>query len=389
MSQANGRLVTTSLLSSDVLDSLVALKGATAVDSDGSGDVTSDTPLDASAIAGLVGLQAGTTNLFGDNGIIQLGAVGQYAQANDDGSSSAFSGAVSQAPSLIGVSTVTPSNVGAPTADSTAEIALGSTTDPVSLDVTLGALAASAQETAAGDQSGQYTLADAGITVGGSVLSPVLASLNTPLQTLLGVASGLGVNVADPISSDGTVTLTLQDLLDAAGVTSINDLPPGTNLLTYVPAAVVTVVTNAVNGVLTTLQNAVSTIPVLGPTVLAPAIATAQAVINPILSGLTGTLEGPLGAAITALAQLAVNVQTHNSDGSFTETALRVGVGPNGSLASVDLANATVGPNAGPVAVPLINPSSAGIAGGVALLGGGAWFLAGLLRRRRLLATAA
>ncbi|GAA4192837.1 hypothetical protein GCM10022288_25720 [Gryllotalpicola kribbensis] len=377
------------MLSSDVLDSLVALKGATAVDSDGSGDVTSDTPLDASAIAGLVGLQAGTTNLFGDNGIIQLGAVGQYAQANDDGSSSAFSGAVSQAPSLIGVSTVTPSNVGAPTADSTAEIALGSTTDPVSLDVTLGALAASAQETAAGDQSGQYTLADAGITVGGSVLSPVLASLNTPLQTLLGVASGLGVNVADPISSDGTVTLTLQDLLDAAGVTSINDLPPGTNLLTYVPAAVVTVVTNAVNGVLTTLQNAVSTIPVLGPTVLAPAIATAQAVINPILSGLTGTLEGPLGAAITALAQLAVNVQTHNSDGSFTETALRVGVGPNGSLASVDLANATVGPNAGPVAVPLINPSSAGIAGGVALLGGGAWFLAGLLRRRRLLATAA
>jgi len=160
VSQANGRLVTTSLLSSDVLDSLVALKGATAVDSDGSGDVTSDTPLDASAIAGLVGLQAGTTNLFGDNGIIQLGAVGQYAQANDDGSSSAFSGAVSQAPSLIGVSTVTPSNVGAPTADSTAEIALGSSTDPVSLDVTLGALAASAQETAAGDQSGQYTLAD-------------------------------------------------------------------------------------------------------------------------------------------------------------------------------------------------------------------------------------
>ncbi|WP_022883188.1 PVV-CTERM domain-containing choice-of-anchor G protein [Gryllotalpicola ginsengisoli] len=388
MSQANGRLVTTSLLSSSVLDSLVALKGATAVDSDGSGDVTSDTPLDASAIAGLVGLQAGTTNLFGDNGIIQLGAVGQYAQANDDGSSSAFSGAVSQAPSLIGVSTVTPSNVGAPTADSTAEIALGSSTDPVSLNVTLGALAASAQETAAGDQSGQYTLANAGITVGGSVLSPVLASLNTPLQTLLGVASGLGVNVADPINSDGTVTLTLQDLLDAAGVTSINDLPPGTNLLTYVPAAVVTAVTNAVNGVLNTLQNAVGGLG-LGGAVLSAAIATAQAVVNPILSGLTDTLEGPLGAAITALAQLAVNVQTHNSDGSFTETALRVGVGPNGSLASVDLASATVGPNAGPVAVPLINPSSAGIAGGVALLGGGAWFLAGLLRRRRLLATAA
>ena len=47
-----------------------------------------------------------STNLFGDNGIIQLGTVGQYAQARDDGSSSAFSGAVSAAPGLIGVGSV-------------------------------------------------------------------------------------------------------------------------------------------------------------------------------------------------------------------------------------------------------------------------------------------
>lgn len=389
VSQANGRLVTTSLLSSSVLDQLVALKGATAVDEAAAGDVTSDTPLDADALTGLVGLQAGTSDLFGNNGIIQLGAVGQYAQANDDGSSAAFAGAVSQAPSLIGVSTVTPSNVGAPAANSTAEIALGTGTAPVSLDVTLGALAASAQETASGTQTGQYDLASAGITVGGTVLAPVLSSLSAPLGTVLGVASTLGVTVANPINANGTVTLTLQDLLDAAGVTSLNDLPPGTNLLSYVPDAVVAVLTNAVNSTLTTLQNDVAGIPVLGATVLAPAITVARGVLNPLLSGLAGTLAGPLGSAITALAQLDVNVQSNNSDGSFTETALRVGVGPAGSLASVDLASATVGPNAGPLPVPLVNPSSAGIAGGVALLGTVVWFGVSLLRRRRMMSVSA
>lgn len=382
VSQANGQLVATSLLSQADLDNLLALKGATAVNSDASGDVTSDTPLDASAINGLIGLKAGTSDLFGSNGIIQLGAVGQYAQANDDGSSAAFSGAVSEAPSLIGVSTVTPSNVGAPSANSNAEITVGGASDPVNLDLTLGSLAASAQETSSGTQSGQFTLASAGVTVGGSDLSPVLASLRAPLETVLSAASLLGVNVADPINANGTLQLSLQDLLNAAGVANINDLPPDTNLLKYVPAAVVTVITDQVNGVLSALQADATNLGVVGLP-LAAAITTAKGVIDPILTGLTGTLAGPLGTAIDALAQLDANVQTHGSNGSFTETALQLGLGSNGSIATVSLANATVGPNAGPLAVPLINPHSAGIAGGLGLLGFGAWAIAALWSRRR------
>lgn len=383
VSQANGRLVETSLLSSSLLDQLVSLKGAQATNADGSHDVTSDTPLDANLLSGLAGVKAGTTDLFGGNGIIQLGGVGQYAAANNDGSSAAFSGAVSQAPSLVGVSTVTPSNLGAPSADSTAELKLDTAqllggTDLVRLDVTLGALAASAKEATDGTQTGQYTLADAGVTVGGTLISPVLSSLRTPIETLLTTVSLLGVSgITDPISSDGTLQLSLQDLLDAAGVTSVNQLPAGTNLLTYVPKAVTTKLTTVVDGVLTAVSNASNS------ALVTTAVNTAKGVVNPILSGLTSSLNGPLGSAVNALAQLDLGVQAHNPDGSFSETALQLGLGANGAIAQVPLANATVGPNAGPVAVPIVNAQSAGIAGGVGLVGG-AIVLAFWLRRRRV-----
>jgi hypothetical protein len=381
VSQANGRLVTTTLLTQGSLDSVVSLKGATATNTDGSPSVTSDVPLDATAISALT-VVAGTTDLFGGNGIIQLGAVGQYAQANGDGSSAAFSGAVTQAPSLIGVA-VQPSSIGSPSAGSTAEIKLGSAgTDPVSIDVTLGALAASAQETAAGVQTGQYNLADAGVTVGGTVLSPILASLRATLQTALGVASGVGVTIANPINADGTLSISLADLLAAAGVANLNLLPQGTDLLSFVPLAVVNKVTSIVNTLLGSLSAAGTTLGGAGGLAIAVAVGVAQGAVNLVLSGLASTLQTPLGTAIAALAQLQVNIKTNNSDGSFTQTALRLGIGPSHSIASVDLADATVGPNAGPAAVSIINPSSISIAGVLVLLAAGAWFAVTRIRRR-------
>ncbi len=185
VSQGTGRLVTTSLLGTDVLDSVVALRGANAVNTDASGDVIVDLPLDASAVSGLVALQAGSTNLFGDNGIIRLGAVGQYARANDDGSSSAFSGAVSAAPSLIGVGTVTPSSVGSPSAGDSATIVVGTDADPVGLQVGIGAFAASATNTADGAQSGDYVLTDVDVVVNGTLLQGTIDTLNSTLGPLI------------------------------------------------------------------------------------------------------------------------------------------------------------------------------------------------------------
>ncbi|GAA4174564.1 choice-of-anchor G family protein [Gryllotalpicola koreensis] len=368
VSQGDGRLIDTTLLTTDALDSVASLGGAKAVNTDGSDAVTSDTPLDPTALSAL-SIPINGVNLFGDNGIIQLGGVGQYAQANGDGSSVAFSGAVSQASSLAGIGTdVTPSNIGSPAPGSNAEITVGDpATDPASLDVQWGLLAASAKQTADGTQSGSYTLEAKQIQVGGTVLTGALAPIDTALKTVLGVAGTLGVNVADPIAG-GTVTITMDDLLAAAGVSSINDLPAGTDLVQYVPIAVAAKVTQVVNDTLSTLSTDASNLGLVGLP-LSTALTTAKATITPLLSGMTTSLVAPLSTALTAAVQLRVNEQTHAADGSFTETALQVGLGPNGSLGQVNLANATVGPNGGLEAVPVINAASAGIAGGALAVG--------------------
>ncbi len=364
VSQATGRLVTTSLLSSDVLDEVLALRGAIAINPDASGDVVVDQPLDAAALAELLVLQAGSTDLFGDNGIIQLGAVGQYAQANDDGSSSAFSGAVSAAPSLVGVGTVTPSDVGAPAAGDTTQISLGSATDLAALNIGIGALAASAQQTTDGTQTGQYVLADVDVTLDGTLVGGVVSTLRPALDVLIAAAGVAGLTLTNPFADD-TVTVSLDDLLAIAGVASVNDLPPGTDLISYIPAAVAAQITTSTNAILDAVQDRVDELGVLG-VVLNAALGVARGVVDPLLDGLATNLVAPLATALTALVQLQVNVQSTGADGSFTETALRVGVGPAGSLASVDLASASVGPNAGELAVPVAGAESLGIAGGLA-----------------------
>lgn len=390
VSQGTGRLITTSLLGTDVLDNIAALRGAVAVNPNAAGDVTVDQPLDASALAGLLGLQAGSTNLFGDNGIIQLGAVGQYAQARDDGSSSAFSGAVSAAPSLIGVGTVTPSSVGSPQAGDTAQLKLGDPAGLVGFGAHFGTLAASAQQAADGTQSGQYVLADAGFDVNGTLVSGTLGLINPALNTLIALANTSGAGLTNPFAS-GTISLSLNDLLSAAGVADVNSLPAGTDLVSYVPKAVANKITQQVQSVINS-ANALAQqlkgnfLTLAAGLALEAAVATANATIVPILNGLTNTLVAPLADALTALVQLEVNVQSTGADGSFSQTALRVGVGPNGSLAAVDLATATVGPNAGQLAVPVAGPESLGLAAGgigTAVLAIGAVML---LRRRRTVA---
>ncbi len=370
VSQGAGRLVQTSLLSSDVLETVVALRGANAVNADASGDVIVDQPLDAQAVAGLIAVQAGSTALFGDNGIIRLGAVGQYARANDDGSSSAFSGAVSAAPSLIGVGTITPSDVGDPTADDSATIVVGGTDQLVGLRVDVGVLAASAVNTADGAQSGQYTVSDVGVVVDGTLVSGVLSTISPALDALIAAAGPLGLDLDNPFAS-GTITLTEEDLLAAAGVDGIEDLDPGTDLLSFVPAAVVDKITDLTNAV---LDSAAANILLAGP------LAIAQGIITPVLDGLSDNLDGPLGDAITALAQLQVNLQS-SVDGTFTQTALRVGLGTAGAIATVDLASAAVGPNAGQLAVPVAGGESLAIAGGGFGLVG--VLIAAVLLRRR------
>jgi len=372
VSQGEGRLLTAELLNSGV-DSLVSLAGASAIDPFGLADVTSDVPLDATAL-GLLSLQVNSVDLFGTGGIIQLGAVGQYAGANNDGSSVAFSGTVSDASSLVGAGTVvTGSNVGTPGAGDSATIDVGTNellggADLVDLHVAIGEIAASASETSGGVQSGDYLLSSLDTTVGGTVLGDTIGTINTALAPVLTALSGLGVTVPNPLAS-GQLTVSLTDLLAAAGVANLNALPPGTDLLSYLPAAITTKLTAVTNTLLTDLSTAVTGLGIAG----IPAgilLTTAEAVVDPLLATLTTTLGGPLGTAVDALLQLDVNNQSVTA-GAFTQNALTIGIGTAGALARVRLANATVGPNAGVLGVDTtisgLTPTSGPESGGTSV----------------------
>jgi len=279
---------------------------------------------------------------------------------------------VSSAPSLLGFdATPTGSNLGTPGAGDSASIEVGTAallggTDLVTLDIGIGAVAASAQQpTGAVPPSGDYTIADLSVNVGGTLLDGTLGELSPVLTTLLGTVQTLtGVEVENPVTPGGTIEITLDDLLAAGGFASLQDLPEGTNLLEYLPTALVTKLAAAVNATLTEVSALVATFPLVG-VALQAAINVANGLITPILTDLAADLGGPLGEAIDAIAQLDVNNKTTNPDGSFTQNALTIGLGTDGAIAEIALANATVGPNAGIDGVPVANAESLLIAGGI------------------------
>lgn len=365
VSQANGRLISGSLLSSAVLDSLLTLKGANAVNTAATGDVVVNTPLDASAVGGLLTLMAGPTSVpvFGNAGIVQLGAVGQYGRANNDGSSAAFSGTVSAAPSLLGVGTgaVTPSPaIGTPTAGSSAEIAVGTAAllggvDAVTIRANLGVLAASAQQTIAKAQSGQYRLADLNLTVGGTLVKTPVSTIRPAIETLITTLQLAGITgLTDPFAADFSLTLTAADLQAAGLGADLNGLPVDTDLAQFIPLAASQKIASVTNALLTSAATAVAALPMGATRTAAELLITGtRAVTDPLLATLGSPFQGLLGLAIGGLVQLVANHQ-EVVNGTFTETALRVGLGARGTLATIDLASASVGPNAGP---PTIEPT--------------------------------
>ncbi|MDF2442640.1 MAG: hypothetical protein JWR01_843 [Subtercola sp.] len=363
VSQGTGRLVSTSLLSSTVLDTLVPLKGAQAVNATGGPDVIVDTPVDALASVGLSSLRVGLTTVpvFGGGGVIRLGAAGQYGRANHDGSSVAFSGTVSSAPGLIGVTAgaVSPSQpIGTPTAGNGATVAIGTpAVDPVTLQADFVELAASAAQTVEGAQSGQYRLGSFGVVVGGMLVATPVSTIRPAIETLRTALTTAGVVPPDnPFAADFTVKLTAADLQAAGLGSDVNALPADTDLTLFIPQAVSNRITGEVNDFLATASAALPGVPVGMRPALQLAVTAAHGIVDPITATLGSPFRGPVGIALRSLAQLVVN-HREIVNGSFTQTALRVGVGAGGQGASVDLASAAVGPNTPPTTPPTTQPT--------------------------------
>lgn len=391
ISVGSGQIIDGSVLTLPNFASLASNGAATAqqigTPPSGPAVIENNTPLDLSAVFGVVNVGAGNIPLLQNNGIIQVGAVSQYGKAVNDGSSEAFSGTVSGAPGLVTLPGGLPTN-GDPSIPA-ARINLGTAgilggTDLVNVDLQVATLAAAAKKDQGAAPQGAYSVAGVSAEVGGTVIGGVAGTVSTAINTANAILTPLGVTVANPVAG-GTISITEADLLAVAGVADLNSLPAGTDLISFLPQAVANKLTSVVSSTLATATTAVNGLGPIAQLAAAPALAALTATLNGVTGALATSIVAPLSTALTALVSAKVNVQETAPSGAFTQRALQVAVA-GGSIATVNLANATVGPNLDAAAIPLVNTDTMAITGGVALLALLSWLF---VRSRRRTAAAA
>lgn len=397
VSQATGRFLS-GQIGPATLDSVVAIKGASAVNT-GGGAMTEQHPLSASLLGQpLLNLPNGVQLPGG--GVLTLGTVNQYAQADPDGSAHGASGAVTDS-GAIGFG-----NGGAPQSNATLVlgdvpavpgVSTGGIPSIGKLTASIGALAATAGQAkgSSGAQTGHYELAGLTLTVGSPLLADVMKQLADRLAGLLGQLSGtsglpvsgttlFGCDLASMSQAlarfgtfsyggaitgsltGGTLTIDVGRLVTSLLGVDLNDLPPNTHVFSYLARAL----PQALAGGLTQLQGTLSTqfdqlaglgtsacpsapdvtpVSQLGQQALGvllqplrTSLRTGAASLSPLFAGLAKQLE--------QLLDPIVNVQERNG-GTFTERALQLNLAGD-PAAQLNLASASVGPSRLRVAAP-------------------------------------
>lgn len=360
VSNALARALTVDLAGQDL--PLDVLTPAIAENSGGDA-ITNVLPLDLSALEALAP-DLGTGSLLGEGGFLSLGALNQFAEATGDGASSAAAGAVSDAGAIEIPETPAPDLSGASLVIGTETVGLG---DLVELRVDLGAIASTAALPVGGVPSGTFALEDLGIGLGGSIIGDVAGQIDTAispvvdqLQLLGGLLGVDGIEVQNPLAG-GELAVSEQDVLDVAGVGSLSELEPGTDLLGYLPDAVVSALRGVVDDLVAQIGDIVTKLkesPLLGticsPPLLPPnpacgvldtAVGTVTDTLGTVIDTVVETVLATLGDTLSQLLALPVGTEVLGDDGSFALTALSAIVGPGGELGQLDLATSSVGPN--------------------------------------------
>lgn len=214
--------------------------------------------------------------------------------------------------------------------------------------------------------------------------NPQLTAANVPVLSDIVAAQDLtvGDGAVTVDLSNGKITVDVEKLLQKLGL-DLNNLPPNTELVRLILNALTEHITDLVKGVVKGLVNditdAVGNITVSGTAtnllsqvvpldlssittqidaVLAGVLDTVLDPVSSLLNSVGGTLLDPLFNALESLLSIRVNVQ-NKAGGAFTERAIQVRVLPDGagvntaaasdSLATVNLASASVGPGSGQV----------------------------------------
>src|SRR5690625_1274897 len=221
-SEAEGRFLTFQGGFVDI-DDLAAINGAySAFPSEGGG--VDNTPLELEILNALDIDLGNGVKLFGDNGILALGALGQYANTAEDEAPFASSGLVGE-DGVIAVPGDTP--------EESAYLDLAPLLEAASLDellsearLELGAISSSATTDAGEGPVGDYQIADGKLILGSNAvaglsgaLSEALAEISDPINDLVG-DGGVIDQTLNPVLD--TLTSTLNSLL--FGIGSIDDL---------------------------------------------------------------------------------------------------------------------------------------------------------------------
>ncbi|MFB7798673.1 choice-of-anchor G family protein [Isoptericola sp. NPDC056134] len=182
------------------LDSIAEVEGADAAYPSGTSPDTN--PLAADVLNTLDVDLTDTLQLFGPGGIVELGAVNQYAGADEDGSTSASGAVTDQGAISLGGSEQFPADATVSLTPLVPEALRDSTVSQ--LDLSLGALSATAQAEPGSDPTGDYQIAGATL----DLTSPLVGNVYTQLQ-----------NAITPVQSsldglEGTLTTALDGLIN-------------------------------------------------------------------------------------------------------------------------------------------------------------------------------
>lgn len=302
VSEGQGKFLDGSVGNID-LDTLITLANAYAETP--SGNPSEDVPLDVTALNS-VNVALGAVNLLGNNGILQLGAVEQFAQADPNGDAYAGSGAVSDSSGAIAIDDAPGEDLADASLNATpllTGLGLGAVIDELSLEI--GALASRAEEVqtvvdseyliagldleahsdavegiydtldgllAALDVSdltaalNEIIAADLGLTLGPLASIGLTSNVGVVLPTLGDLLpSGPIANSTGSVSIDlenGTVNVDFEQLLADEGL-DINNLAPNTELIdgavltaltTALTSAVTEIVQSALDGVVDNIE---------------------------------------------------------------------------------------------------------------------------------------
>jgi hypothetical protein len=405
VSQATGRFLS-GAIGSTSLDKLAALNGESAVNTGGAA-VTKQHSLSASLLGQqLLNLPNGVQLPGG--GVLTLGAVNQYAQANSDGSSHGASGAITNS-GAIGVG-----NGGAPQSNamlrlgdlpSIPGINTGSVPSFAHLTASIGALAATADQSKGshGAQVGHYEIATLKLSVDSPLLASTIKTLTSQLTGQLDQLTGAGLTVpalgtvgscnaaslAKALAAfgdmsfgggaitgsltGGNLTVDVGRLLNALLHLDLNNLPPNTHLFEYLAKALPQALGSGLTQLQGTLTSVFDKLTNLTDNACAAPVKT---LVDPVsklgkaaLGMLTKPLSSALGTGTTALTPLfvglakqleqlidpIVNVQEHNG-GTFTERALQLNL-VGDPAARINLASASVGPSQLAAVAPPSHPA--------------------------------